>query len=101
MQSSPALGSPKDVLSIRDFRNLWIGQAISRIGDALYFLGPLFVVKKLFLIAQEKGMSIPVIAADGVDWVSSDLKDGMPENAIIAESIRLYEQEVNFSLGSK
>jgi hypothetical protein len=60
-----------------------------------------FVVKKLFLIAQEKGMSVPVIAADGGDWASSDLKDGMPENAIIAESIRLYEQEVNFSLGSK
>jgi len=60
-----------------------------------------FVVKKLFLIAQEKEMSIPVISADGTDWASSDLKDGMPENAIIAESIRLYEQEVNFSLGSK
>lgn len=37
-----------DVLRIRDFRNLWIGQAISRIGDAFYFLGPLFVVKKVF-----------------------------------------------------
>ena len=60
-----------------------------------------FVVKKLFLIAQEKGMSIPVIAADGAEWITSDLKDGMPENAIIAESIRLYEQEVNLSLGSK
>ena len=60
-----------------------------------------FVVKKLFLIAQEKGMSIPVVAVDGAEWTSSDLKDEMPENAIIAESIRLYEQEVNFSLGSK
>jgi hypothetical protein len=26
------------------------------------------------------------------------LKDGMPDNAIIAESIQLYEQEVNLSL---
>jgi len=60
-----------------------------------------FVVKKLFLIAQEKGISIPVIAGDGTDWRYSDLKDGMPENAIIDESIRLYEQEVNLSLGSK
>jgi energy-coupling factor transporter ATP-binding protein EcfA2 len=60
-----------------------------------------FVVKKLFLIAQKKEISIPVIAADGGQWISSDLKDGMPENAIIAESIRLYEQEVNFSLGIK
>ena len=37
-----------DILRIRDFRNLWIGQAISRIGDAFYFLGPMFVIKKTF-----------------------------------------------------
>lgn len=57
-----------------------------------------FVVKKLFLIAQEKNMSIPVLAGDAEDWRSADLKDGMPDNAIIAESIQLYEQEVNLSL---
>jgi len=57
-----------------------------------------FVVKKLFLIAQEKGISIPVIAGDETDWRCSDLNDGMPENAIIGESIRLYEQEVNLAL---
>ena len=56
-----------------------------------------FVVKKLFLIAQEKGMSIPVIAADEDVWHSADLKDGMPDNAIIDESIRLYEEEVNLA----
>lgn len=58
-----------------------------------------FVVKKLFLIAQEKGMNIPVLAADGNGWHSADLKDGMPDNAIIAESIQLYQQEVNLALG--
>jgi energy-coupling factor transporter ATP-binding protein EcfA2 len=57
-----------------------------------------FVVKKLFLIAQEKGMSIPVLAGGTDGWRSADLKDGMPDNAIIAESIQLYEQEVNLSL---
>jgi len=57
-----------------------------------------FVVKKLFLIAQEKGISIPVIAAEDDSWRCADLKDGMPDNAIIAESIRLYEQEVNLTL---
>jgi energy-coupling factor transporter ATP-binding protein EcfA2 len=56
-----------------------------------------FVVKKLFLIAQEKGVSMPVIAADGAEWKVSDLKDGMPENSIIDESIRLYEEEVNLA----
>ena len=59
-----------------------------------------FVVKKLFLLAQEKDVSIPVISSDGTDWHSSDLKDGMPENPIISESIRLYEEEVDLSLGS-
>ena len=57
-----------------------------------------FVVKKLFLIAQEKSLHIPVIAAGAERWRCADLKDGMPDNAIIDESIRLYEQEVNLSL---
>lgn len=37
-----------DILRIRDFRNLWFGQAISRIGDAFYFLGPMFVIHKIY-----------------------------------------------------
>lgn len=54
-----------------------------------------FVVKKLLLIAKEKEMSIPVIASNEDNgWQSADLKDGMPDNEIINESIRLYEQEV-------
>ena len=60
-----------------------------------------FVVKKLLLIAQEKDISIPVIAAEGSSWRCADLKDGMPDNEIIAESIRLYKQEVNLSFGRK
>ncbi len=48
MQGSPTIGSPRDVLSNPDFRNLWLGQAISRVGDAFYFIGPLFVIKRLF-----------------------------------------------------
>lgn len=57
-----------------------------------------FVVKKLFLIAQERGWSIPVISATGSDWACDDLKNGMPDNPIIAESIRLYKQEVELAL---
>lgn len=56
-----------------------------------------FVVKKLFLIAQEKGIRIPVIAAGAEGWRCADLKDGMPDNAIIDESISLYEEEVNLA----
>lgn len=57
-----------------------------------------FVVKKLFLIAQERGWSIPVISASGAEWVCDDLKNGMPDNPIIAESIRLYKEEVELAL---
>jgi len=59
-----------------------------------------FVVKKLFLIAQEREMSIPIISDRGNgEWVSADLKNGMPDNPIINESIRIYEEEVELSLG--
>jgi AAA15 family ATPase/GTPase len=58
-----------------------------------------FVIKKLCLIAQQKQRSIPVLslAADGMH--TGDLKDGMPDNPIIDESIRLYEQAVDLALG--
>ena len=57
-----------------------------------------FVVKKLFLLAQEKNWSIPVISASGDQWLCADLNEGMPDNPIIAESIRLYEEEVKLAL---
>lgn len=56
-----------------------------------------FVVKKLCLIAQEKGWSLPVLSAVDAGWRRDDLQEGMPENSIIAESIRLYEQEVSLA----
>jgi hypothetical protein len=58
-----------------------------------------FVVKKLFLIAQQKSLSIPVISADDAgSWQYADLKDGMPDNPIINESIELYKEEVELAL---
>ncbi|MFH1138121.1 MAG: ATP-binding protein [Pseudomonadota bacterium] len=57
-----------------------------------------FVVKKLFLIAQERNMSIPVLSLDDNRWTAANLKDGMPENTIIDESIRLYKEEVELAL---
>ncbi|HCF94970.1 MAG: AAA family ATPase [Verrucomicrobiota bacterium] len=56
-----------------------------------------FVVKKLCLIAQKQGLSIPVISAQGNEWVSANLREGMPENTIINESIRLYKEEVELA----
>lgn len=56
------------------------------------------MVKKLFLLAQEKNWSIPVISASGSEWIYDDLKNGMPDNPIIAETIRLYKEEVKLAL---
>lgn len=54
-----------------------------------------FVIKKLYLLAQSQNMSIPVISFDfeGGNQVS-DLKNGMPDNPIIDQSIKLYEEEL-------
>jgi AAA15 family ATPase/GTPase len=57
-----------------------------------------FVVKKLFLLAQEKDLSIPVISANQGEWQYADLKNEMPDNPIIDESIRLYKAEVELAL---
>lgn len=56
-----------------------------------------FVIKKLFLIAQEQEMSIPVLSYQNNEWVQSDLKDDLPDNPIIDESIKLYEQQLDLS----
>ena len=58
-----------------------------------------FVVKKLHLMAQEQGLSIPVLSLDADGYTTADLKDGMVSNPIIDESIHLYEQEVELALG--
>lgn len=57
-----------------------------------------FVVKKLYLIAQQKGWSIPVLSMKDSDAHYSDLSSGMPDNTIVQESIRLYEEEINLAL---
>jgi len=53
-----------------------------------------FVVKKLFLLAQKQNLSIPVISANQSEWQYANLKNEMPDNPIIDESIRLYKEEV-------
>ena len=59
-----------------------------------------FVVKKLYLLAKMHSLSIPVLSltADGKPSYD-DMEDGMPDNSIIDESIRLYQQEVDWPLG--
>lgn len=54
-----------------------------------------YVVKKMLLIARENELPIPCFVADDAgNWQQSCLlKDGLPDNDIINESVRLFEQE--------
>ncbi len=57
-----------------------------------------FVLKKLALIAKQKNISIPVLSIEsnfenGITY--NDLKDAIPKNSIIEESIRLYKEEIS------
>lgn len=54
-----------------------------------------FVIKKLYLLAHQREMSIPVISFESDGNIKySNLKEEMPDNAIIDESIRLYREEI-------
>ncbi|MDE6669408.1 MAG: ATP-binding protein [Muribaculaceae bacterium] len=54
-----------------------------------------FVIKKLYLLAHTMHVSIPVISFDseGGSYVN-DLLNDMPDNPIIDQSIKLYEEEL-------
>jgi len=56
-----------------------------------------FVIKKLYLIAQEKQFSIPVMSSVNDEWSVSDLLEEMPDNPIIDESVRLYKEEIELA----
>lgn len=55
-----------------------------------------FVLKKAYLLAQKNHLSIPILSLEGAqDLRYDDLLDGLPDNAIMQESIRLYEEEID------
>ena len=59
-----------------------------------------FVIKKLALLAKQENESIPVLSlSTGAEPRYDNMRFGMPDNSIIDESVRLYEAEVDFSLG--
>lgn len=57
-------------------------------------------IKKFYVLAKEKGISIPTasIARDNITF--SNLKDGLPENEIIKSSNEIYEKEVDLMFRS-
>lgn len=58
-----------------------------------------YVIKKLLLIARSQNQSLPTISLEKTAITYSDLLDGMPDNEIINESIRLYDEEIQVALG--
>lgn len=62
-----------------------------------------FVLKQLEILAKEHRMSVPFcsLLRQGNEIMAelSDLRDGMPDNPIIDESVRLYEQGLRIDAG--
>lgn len=80
-------------------------EMISRFMDIVYLLAKgglqfyisshsYFVIKKLYVLAQKHQMSIPTWSFDNGAAQRFDLREEMPENAIVNESIRLYKEEI-------
>lgn len=54
-----------------------------------------FVIKRLYIMAHRTNMSIPVLSFDEGQCIVSNLRDEMPKNPIIDESIALYRDEIS------
>ena len=102
--------TPKSIVFIDEPEAALHPKAISDFLDIVAFLADsdiqfvlsshsYFVIKKLYLIAKHKKMPVSTLCAqsDGT-WLQSDLADGLPDNPIINESVRLYEQEVDLAM---
>lgn len=54
-----------------------------------------FVIKKLYLLANQKNKSIPLLSFENDGALQSDIKDGIDDSSIVGESVRLYEEELD------
>ena len=71
--------------------------ALSKMGIQFFIAShSYFVIKKLYLLAHQHSVSLPVISFDREGgYIRSDLREEMPANPIIDESIRLYTEEID------
>ncbi|MCF0206809.1 MAG: ATP-binding protein [Bacteroidales bacterium] len=53
-----------------------------------------FVIKKLYILAHQHKVRIPVISFDNGMIETTNLAERMPTNSILNESVRLYEEEI-------
>jgi hypothetical protein len=66
--------------------------------EVVVFSNSYFVLKNFYNASQEHRKSIPITIIDGEGVREDDLLNGIPENSIIDEYIRLYKEEVELSL---
>ena len=102
--------SPGSVIFIDEPESALHPTAISQLLDIVYILSEqgmqffmathsYYVVKKMYLLAIQKKINIPILVSDTKNhWYQQDLLNGLPENEIINETIRLYDQELKASL---
>jgi len=101
--------SPKSIVFIDEPESALHPFAISKLLDIIEVLAETgiqffiashsyFVIKKLFLIAQKKKLKIPTLSWFDDKWHYENMLDGMPDNPIVNESVRLYEEEVELVL---
>ncbi|MEA2028171.1 MAG: AAA family ATPase [Campylobacterota bacterium] len=102
--------TPQSVIFIDEPESALHPVAISELLEIIYLLSQqgiqffiathsYFVVKKLYLIAKKNNIDIPIFKSqEGEDWEESNLKEGIPNNEIINESIRLFDEELEVGL---
>ena len=54
-----------------------------------------FVIKKLYILAHQGKISIPMYSCTENGFEESNLRDCMPENPIINASVKLYQEEID------
>jgi AAA15 family ATPase/GTPase len=97
--------SPDSVVFIDEPESALHPKAISQLLDIIQVLSQTgiqffmsthsyFVIKKMYLIALQNKLTIPLLMAGPQCWSQSDLRQGIPDNEIINESIRLFDQEL-------
>ena len=57
-----------------------------------------FVINKLMLIAKKNNTNIPITSLAKDNYVTDNLKDGLPQNSILDTLVTLYEDELDLAL---
>ncbi|MDB9315393.1 AAA family ATPase [Spirulina sp. CS-785/01] len=58
-----------------------------------------FVIKKLFILSQKlDSLNIVTLSGNSDGWTMENLREGLPDNPIINESIDLYKEEVELAM---